>query len=136
MKKTLSLLPVCIFLLSATCKKSGEDLPDPGGNGPDMELPNNGFLVCMGKDPDNHSDTMTFYFSTSGRQMTVFGRQFLRNADEVFFTNNSDGTVNIKRKEAYIHNYVSYDRFGIEENKNPSVSEWPSNSYLWTMFQK
>lgn len=136
MKKTLSLLPVCIFLLSATCKKSGEDLPAPGGNGPDVLLPNNGFLVCMGKDRDNHKDTMTFYFSTSGQEMTIFGRQWLRNSDEIHFTTNGDGTVNIRKRTPHVHNGVSYEMFGIEVNKSPDFSSFPGNKYLWTLFQK
>ncbi|MBN8786539.1 MAG: hypothetical protein J0I84_05570 [Terrimonas sp.] len=137
MKKILSLLSVCIFLLSASCKKSNEDLPAPEDpRGPNVVLPNSGYLVCFGKDMNNQKDTMTFYFSTSGQEMTIFGRPFLRPADEISFTNNSDGTVNIRRKTAHVHNGVSYDMFGIEENKNPDFSSFPKNKYLWTFFQK
>ncbi|MBL7735954.1 MAG: hypothetical protein JNL51_10870 [Chitinophagaceae bacterium] len=137
MKKTLFLLPICIFLLSASCKKSNEDLPDPGGpRGPNVLLPNSGYLVCFGKDMNNHKDTMTFYFSLSGQEMTLFGRPFLRTDDEIMFTNNSDRSVNIRRKTAHVHNGVSYDMFGIEENKNPAFSSFPKNKYLWTFFQK
>lgn len=79
MKKTFFLLSVWIFLLSASCKKSNEDLPAPGDpRGPNVVLPNSGYLVCFGKDMNNQKDTMTFYFSTSGQEMTIFGRPFLR----------------------------------------------------------
>lgn len=137
MKKTLTFITVSLFLLSAACSKKNEDLPAPGGpGGPDIVLPTSGHLVCMGKDQNNHTDTMTFWHSTSGGQMTVFGREYLRAADEIRFTNNSNGTETIRRKEPYVHNYINYDMFGIQENPNPSTSEWPNNSYLWTMYQK
>jgi hypothetical protein len=140
MKKTHALFPITIvslFLLSAACKKSNEDLPAPGGpGGPDIVLPSSGHLVCMGIDRNGHMDTLTFWHSTSGGQMTLFGRQYLRAADEARFINNGDGTVNIKRKEPYVHNNINYDKFGIQENPNPSTSDWPDNKYLWTMYQK
>jgi hypothetical protein len=128
----LSFILVSLVLLSASCKKEKEDQPD----GPDVTLPVSGHLVCIGKDSDNHLDTLTFWHSTSGREMSEFYREHLRPADEIRFTTNGSGTVNIRRKEPYVHNNINYDKFGIEENTNPVLSSFPNNSYLWTMYQK
>ena len=137
MKKIHSLLTITIvflFLLFASCKKEKEDLPGPGG--PNVILPASGHLVCIGRDRDNQMDTLTFLHSTNGREMTEFYREFLRPADEVRFVATGNGTVRIRRKEPHVHDNFSYDKFGIEENKNPVFSSFPNNAYLWTMYQK
>jgi hypothetical protein len=135
-KQSLYLITILsLYLFSASCKKDKEDQPGPGG-GPNVVLPISGHLVCIGKDSDNHLDTLTFWHSTSGREMVEFYREYLRAADEIRFTVNGNGTVNIRRKEPYVHNSINYDKFGIEENKNPGSSSFPDNSYLWTMYQK
>jgi hypothetical protein len=135
--KKYSLLAITIvsfILFSGTCKKDNDDLPAPGG--PSVTPPISGHLVCIGKDWDNHADTLNFWFTTSGREMAVFARQDLRPPDEIRFVTSGNGTVNIRRKEPYVHNNINYDMFGIEKNDNPVFSEFPDNSYLWTFFQK
>src|ERR1044071_6327251 len=97
MKKMFFLLPVSLFLLSGTCKKSNEDVPGNNGGGPDVTLINNGYLLTIGKDLDNHDDTLTFWFSTSGQELTLYGHQYLRSSDEISLTSNSNGTMTISK---------------------------------------
>lgn len=140
MKKTFSLLPVfavSLFLLSATCKKEDAQLPDPGGpGGPNVLLPTSGYLLTMGRNADNHSDTMTYYFHSSLQELTVYGHQFLRDQDEVSFENNSNGTVSIKKKIPHVSGNKNYQYFGIEENTSPSSSIFPLNKYLFDFFHE
>jgi hypothetical protein len=136
MKKIFLLLPVSIFLLSGTCKKSNDDVPGNNGGGPDVTLPTSGYLLTMGKDSDNHTDTMTFWFSTNGQEMTEYGHQYLRSSDEIAMTSNGNGTMTVKKMVPYVHNNKNYQCFGIVENKNPDFSSFPQNSYLYTMFHE
>lgn len=134
MKKIFLLLPVSVFLLSGACKKSNDDAPGNNGGGPDLVLPNNGYLLTIGKDLANHDDTLTFWFSTSGQELTVYGHEYLRASDEVSLTPNGDGTMTIKKMTPYYHNNKSYQWFGIEENKSPDFSSFPQNKYLYQFY--
>lgn len=135
MKKSLAFIALSLFLLSATCSKKNSDVPG-GPGGPNVLLPNSGFLVCMGINSQGHHDTLTFYFQASGNEMSPYTHQFLENDNEIRFDNNSDNTVNIRRKKPYEQNGHGFDMFGIQENKSPSGSIFPDHPYLWTMFQK
>lgn len=133
MNRNFSLLAVSLFLLSAACKK---DSPGTDGNGPDVVLPTDGFLVTMGKNKDNHMDTLAFWFSTNGQELTVYDYGYGRPQDEISMNPNSNNTVTIQKKVPYMHNNKPYKWFGIDENKNPDFSSFPLNQYLFDMFHE
>jgi hypothetical protein len=133
MKRIFSVLVVstiCFSFMAATCKK--DDVTSPG-TGPDVLLPNSGFLCTMGIDLAGHTDTLTFWFSTSGQEMTLYGKGLQRADDEINLTSNGNGTMTVNRKGSYVHNGITYKIFGIQPNPNISTSTFP-NPYLYDFF--
>jgi hypothetical protein len=136
MKSTFSFLPlalVSMFLMSGMCKKSGSGDPD-GPDGPDVTFPTTGHLVTMGRNADNHIDTITFYLTTLAWDLTVYNHPFLRADDEVTLRPNGNGTMTIIRRTPHMHQNIPYKWFGIEENISPDFSQFPNNKYLFEFF--
>lgn len=129
MKKFLSLSIVSLFLLSATCKKTNEDVPAPGGGGPNVTLPTSGFLCTNGK--TYIGNVVNFYFTTLAWNLTSYTKTPDHQGDEVSFVMNSNNTVSIKRNKPHVSNGITYQWFAIEENSYPSGSGFPNNLYLW-----
>ena len=127
----LTVFIVCQFFLAGSCKKDNADVPAPG---PDVILPNSGFLSTMGIGHSGQTDTLTYWFSTGGDEMTTYGKGFQKSDDELSFINNGNGTVTIKRKGSYVHNNITYKMFGVQPNPSPSISDWPNNPYLYHFF--
>jgi hypothetical protein len=102
MKKIFSISVVSLFRLSATCKKSNEDLPDPGGNGPGVTLPTGRYLCTTGK--TYIRNVVNFYFTTVGWNLTSYVKDNLQ-ADKVSFHFNGNNTVSIKRDKPYVNSF-------------------------------
>lgn len=136
MKKIFSNISLLAILFSAivSCKKEAED--NGTGQGPDITYITSGFLCTMGSSA-NSSTTLAYYFDLgSGDQMWGYVSGNQRAIDEVGMTNNSNGTVTIKKKIPYQHNGKSYSYFAIEKNASPGISPFPNNPYLFSFLRE
>lgn len=134
MKQSLfktSLLLVSLSAIILSCKKEGGE--DATATGPGIAYVTDGFLCTMGKNTQGQPDTLVFYFSTNGQQMTVYSRGFPRPQDAVKLISNGNNTLSIEKKIPYVHNNKSYSNFGIIKS-NPATSPFPSHPYLFYMF--
>ena len=129
----LSVSTVSLFLLSSTCKK---DTPDTPGNDPSVTYRTSGYLVTMGINRQGSKDTLIFWFTTNGDQLTGYGYGYGKPEDEIMMTANGNGTMTIKKKLPYKYNNKEYKWFAIEPNTNPGLSPFPNNSYLFDMFHE
>jgi hypothetical protein len=138
MKKFFSPLTtsiICLSLFAMSCKKDNGS-NNPPGPGPGVTLATSGFLCTMGINRDGHTDTLTYWFSTSGQEMTGYGPGYQRPEDEIRLLSNGNGTTTIRRKTPYVYNNKSYDMFGIEVNASPAFSSFPDNKYLFDFFNE
>ena len=131
-KKFIAFL-ICLPLLTIMCTKQS---PSNDNDGPDVVLHTSGYLCTMGKNGFNHQDTLTFWFSASGQDMSVFGREYLRPEDEISLTVNSNNTMTIKKRIPYVQQNKPFQWLGIRANANPDFSSFPDNEYLFTLFHE
>lgn len=127
-------LSVIIFSTLPSCKKdAGGENPSPG---PDITYITSGMLCTMGSSA-NSSTVLAYYFDLgTGDQMWGYVSGNQRAIDEVGITNNSNGTVTIKKKIPYQHNGKSYSYFAIEKNASPGISPFPNNPYLFSFLRE
>jgi hypothetical protein len=136
MKKILFIvsLSAMIFSMIISCKKdvgAGSNSPDPN-----VTYITSG-LLCTRGSSSTSSTTLSYYFDLgSGDQMWGYVPGNLRPEDEVSVTANSNGSVTIKKKKAYVYNGKSYSYFAIEKNASPGTSPFPNNAYLFSFLRE
>ena len=121
-----------VSLLVSSCKKESTAGTNPAG--PDVLVRTEGFLCTMGIGRSGTTDTLTFYFTTAGQEISGYPAGFTRPEDKVNIINNGNSTVSIRKTIPYIYSGIPYNYFGIKANTNPSSSSFPDNDYLWYFF--
>jgi hypothetical protein len=119
-------------MMESYCKKESTATTTPPG--PDVLVRTEGFLCTMGIGRSGSTDTLTFYFTTSGHEVDGYISGFTRPEDKVNIVKNGDNTVSIKKTAPYVYAGISYHYFGIKTNTNPASSSFPDNDYLWHFF--
>jgi hypothetical protein len=121
-----------VSLLASSCKKQSMADTDPGG--PDVLLRTEGFLCTMGIGRQGNTDTLTFYFTTAGHEISGYVPGFTRPEDEINIITNGNNTVSVKKRIPYVSGGKPYYYFGIQKNTSPVFSSFPDNEYLFYFF--
>lgn len=134
MKKSIILLfiPVSALLLFSSCKKekAGED-NEPG---PDVTVPNSGFLCTIGVGESGAKDTLV-YNPWGGGPVAVYGQGYQDEDDELHITKNSNNTVALQRRIPLISGTGSeFKYFGSQRNASPAFSSFPQNEFLFYIY--
>jgi hypothetical protein len=134
MKKVFVLLLIScnslIFLSS--CKK--ESAGDNKERGPDIALPNSGFLCTIGIGQSGAKDTLT-YNPWGGGPVTVYMPGYQDADDKLNITKNSNNTVTLQRSVPLISSTGSEVKyFGSQRNVSPDFSSFPQNDYLFYIY--
>lgn len=134
MKKAfILLLFFCTSILFlSSCKK--ENAANNTVDGPDVTLPNSGFLCTIGIGESGAKDTLT-YNPWGGGPVSVYMPGFQDEDDKLNITKNSNNTVTLQRSVPLISSTGSeFKYFGSQRNVSPDFSSFPQNEYLFYIY--
>lgn len=117
---------VTLFFL-ASCKK--EQGGNAGGSGPNITYATDGVLCTMGINQFGIEDTLSYRYSGIDN-VTIYSKGFTKPGDEIRFTNNSNNTSAIEKKEPYKNNNKNYFYFAIQLNNGPNPL-FPNHAYTF-----
>ena len=121
-----------VSLLASSCKKESTAATNPAGS--DVLLVTEGFLCTMGIGRSGSTDTLTFYFTTAGHEISGYIAGATRPEDKINIINNGNNTVSIKKTIPYVSGGTSINYFAIKQNTSPVFSSFPDNAYLWYLY--
>jgi hypothetical protein len=123
---SMTALVVSLFLLTSCKKEQGES---GGPTGPNITYVTDGVLCTMGVNQYGVEDTLSYRYSGIDN-ITIYSKGFTKPGDEIRFTNNSNNTVSVEKKEPYTSNNKSYFYFAIQTNNGPNPL-FPNHAYTF-----
>ena len=113
-KLSLSAIIISTFL---SCKKDAGD--DDAGSGPDITYTTSGFLCTIGIGRNYVIDTLVFHPTRGIDQVLEYRNGFTPQTEELYISNNSNGTVSLMLKIPYSSQSVKYTHIGMYGSNLP-----------------